>query len=351
MIKKIFLLISLLIVLNIAGHNNCMAKQYSLHYDRPPISTKNQVADNYMKMVLKNTPPKDTVHYYTLAIDSIDNVNPTEDDLLLKAWMYFIVGTEYRKEGCLGSSLIRPDYILKEIEAYKNCISLLRQINLMDNSDFGFTATYLLANAYSNISLYSDAEKTYRELLSIKTTESIVYSFIKATAYRIIADFERKNGNYDEARKNYNNVIIMIKTSEFYEYRKPTELLDMSYLGLSNVYLKTDSPLLALDALNYILKNNHLPNADPSTRACLYSNLGLIYFRNNDFKLAKKYYEKAIKYYIMSIQYPVKRLYLSDNFESERHKACENLLVIYKSINEKQEKINKIQNYLKFAIN
>lgn len=257
---------------------------------------KNSIAELYIQLsdvYASNKDYKQSLLYDKLALKLLsENQKVANPKLLALAFMQ------------TGSCSYTLGDIQSAIMGYIGAIETLKKNNILEaksNSanNIAFLSIYNLAEIYKQIHKLDKAKEYYNLLLKTQfDSYDASFDLSVSMAFYSLGYIYQKEGNYEQALKNYNSCI---KGVVYYKHQaEPAgkELICHSLIGLGESFAAQGKYDEALKAYSYALSitiENFKNDYDVLSR--IYSGLGLVYYKQKNYKLAKSYYEKAVSIY------------------------------------------------------
>lgn len=214
---------------------------------------------------------KDSHHYFERCID-VGRGYPDKRAIVFmayeqKAYAFFQTG-DYQK------SIEQADEGILFAEANKEVLAM---------------APLLAQKAQSEIEsgLFSDAEVCIKKAISLLENENGGAEHL-ATSYSVYADLLQKSGKIPSALKYYHKSLELNKEAENWE-QCSRDLLELGSVYLHGLNQSGKAVYYYNEGLKMAAKSG-----DSYQLAGLYSNIGVVYWRNKDFHKALKYYQKAL---------------------------------------------------------
>jgi CHAT domain-containing protein/Tfp pilus assembly protein PilF len=214
---------------------------------------------------------KDSHHYFERCID-VGRRYPDKQAIVFmayeqKAYSFFQTG-DYQK------SMEQADEGILFAEAKKDVLAM---------------APLLAQKAQSEIEsgLFSDAEICIKRAISLLENEDGGAEHL-ATSYSVYADLLQKSGKIPAALKYYHKSLELNKEKENWE-QCSRDLLELGSVYLHGLGQGEKAVYYYNEGLKMARKGG-----DSYQLAGLYSNIGVVYWRKQDFHKALKYYQKAL---------------------------------------------------------
>lgn len=266
--------------------------------------------------------------FLILLIINFAIANPKEkvDEMLLKAWQYYEEGNYYMM-----------------LEQSKKTLNYALKHNVPKGIAEGY---YYIGIAYFQMGDLDKSIKYANKAIEYSKDKSN-YRW-KAYAKNLLAEIMIRLKKYDEALKQYNDILKLSIEND------NKRMIAVTYLDIGNVYFYKKNFKKALE--NFKKANEQMQNIKirPYYLALVNYNLGMIYYRLNDFQNAIPYLEKSLNIYqkINDEKSTVETAYfLADSFYEigDKEKAL-NTLESYKNLAKKvllYRKFKKLEKKIK----
>jgi len=262
----------------------------------------------------------------------------------------------------LGEYSYKLGDVRMAIAGYAGTIEKFEKANNLKNNSMAFNAIYNLAEIFKQQHEYSKAKEYYNLLIKTQEGYNPDYDISMSMAFYSLGYIYQKEGDYQKALQYYDNCNRGIVYYKHTEEPEAKELMCHSYKGLGDILILKNNPVEAIKSLKLSLNLSN--NNDKEILSDIYNRLGSAYYKQEDYKNAKNYYEQAIKiydeYYNPSINkqnkeyqnklrknFPRHAKYLGNIIivpDDKVFEAYKNLIDIYKKTHSKN--INKLESDL-----